>query len=273
MRPPSNASEQTLQQAMAALRAGRANEAEWLAAEVVKAQPSDARALQLQGYARLVQGRAQEAIAPLEQAVKRSHDPAAETQLAMALRQAGREEDALARLERAVKRQPPFPPAFLELGNLLAALGRDDEAIGVLERALALAPRMGELAIQLGFIHYRRGDTDKARDLLTRGLAGAPHDVDGLYLLARMTQNRCEFAQAAELYRRLLALTPQDAAARIGLGACLLELGQPDAAFDSLRGAARANAKIFGDTLTALSASGRGRFWLKPSDAARKLKS
>jgi tetratricopeptide (TPR) repeat protein len=269
---PPGAAERALQQAVLALQAGQPDQAEWLAAEAVKTNPSDARAQHLLGHARLLQGRAKDAIEPLEQAARRSHDPAAETQLAMALRQVGRSDEALDKLERAAKRKPPFPPAFLEMGNLLAALDRGEEAIAVLERALTIAPRMGELSIQLGFIHYRRGDNGKARELITRGLATAPNDVDGLYLLARLLQSQCEYAQAAQTYRRLLALAPHDAAARIGLGVCLLELGQADAAFDSLRSAARTNEKMFGDTLTALSASGHGRFWLKPSDAARRLK-
>lgn len=269
---PSGAAEQTLQQAMAALQAGRPDAAEWLAAGVVKSSPADPRAQHLLGYALLVQGRAAEAIAPLEQAARRTHDPAIETQLAMALRQAGRTEEALERLARASKRRPPFPPAFLEYGNLLAALGRNDEAIGVLEHGLELAPRMGQLAIQIGFIHAARNERAEARAMLVRGLADAPDDTDGLFQLARMLQNECDFAQAAETYRRLLAIAPHDAAARVGLGACLLELGETDAAFDSLQVAAGASAKIYGEIVTAIAASGRGRFWLRPSDAARALK-
>lgn len=266
------AAERALHQAVMALQAGQADQAEWLAAEAVKADPANARAQHLLGHARLLRGRVQEAIEPLEQAVRRGHDPAAETQLAMALRQAGREDDALDRLARAVRRKPPFPPAFLELGNLLAARDRADEAIDVLQRALAIAPRMGELSIQLGFLYAARNDGAEAREWLRRGLADAPRDADALFLLARLTQSACDFAGAAAIYKRLLALTPNDAAARLGLGACLLELGENDAAFAQVGAAANANPKMFGETLVALAACGRGRFWLKPSDAAKALK-
>jgi len=267
------AGERALQQALAALQAGLADQAEWLAAEAVRTNPSDARAQHLLGHVRLLRGRPADAVEPLEQAVRRSHDPAAETQLAIALRQSGRAEDALERLERAVKRKPPFPPAFLELGNLLAELKREDEAIAVLERGLAIAPRMGELSAQLGFIHAARNATAKAKELLARAIAEAPRDVDALFMLARLKQGECDFAAAAELYQRMLALTPGDAAARLGLGACLLELGQSEAAFAAMGEAARAGGKMFGETLTALATSGHGRFWLKPSEAAKALKS
>jgi len=268
----SGLAERALQQAVAALHAGHADQAEWLAAEAVRANPSDARAQHVLGHALLLQGRAEEAIGPLEQAARRIRDPAVETQLAVALRQSGRDEEALARLTRAVKRRPPFPPAYLELGNLLAALGRSDEAIEVLQQAVAIAPRMGEASVQLGFVHAARGQSDQAREWLLRGLAEQPRDPDALFVLAQLTQAKCDFSGAAELYRRVLALAPDDAASRLGLGVCLLELGQTAAAFEHISAAANSSARMFGEALTALAAAGHGRFWLRPSDAARTLK-
>ena len=272
MKPMAPTAERALQQAMIALQAGHFDQAEWLAAEAARANPADARAQHLLGHARLLRGRAEEAVAPLELAVRRSHDPAAETQLAMALRQSGREQDALDRLNRATKRKPPFPPAFLELGNLLAALGRVDEAVDVLERAVQIAPRMGELSIQLGFIEHARGNVEKSIEMLTRGLAAAPKDADGLYLLARILQSRREFERAAETYHRIVAMAPQDAGARIGLGVCLSELGRQEAALEHLRAASRTSPRMFGEAVVALADAGRGRFWLRPSDAARALR-
>jgi Flp pilus assembly protein TadD len=158
------------------------------------------------------------------------------------------------------------------MANLLASLDRGDEAIAVLTRALEIAPRMGELSIQLGFIHHQRGDDAKARELIARGIPLAAPDPDALFMLARLTQNECNFAGAAELYKRLLALTPNDAAARIGLGACLLELKQDEAALREIGAAASTGEKMFGESLSALVSSGRGRFWLRPSLAAKALK-
>ncbi len=128
---------------------------------------------------------------------------------------------------------------------------------------------MGELSIQLGFLYAARNDGAEARAWLTRGLADAPRDTDALFLLARLTQSACDFAGAAAIYRRLLALTPNDAAARLGLGACLLELGEDDAGLAQAGAAANAGSKMFGETLVALAACGRGRFWLKPSDGGQ----
>ena len=123
---PPNAGEEALQRAAFALQGQRPDEAARIAGDILKKNPDDVRAMQILGTALLLQGRGKEAVAPLEQFARRTNDPAAVTQLAMALRQAGRNEEAMARFENAIKRIPPFPPAFLEFGNLLTMLGRHD---------------------------------------------------------------------------------------------------------------------------------------------------
>ena len=266
------ANEQALQRALAALQSGRLQEAEWLAADVLKRSPADARGLQIFGNALLLQGRAEEATAPLEQAARRTHDPAVETQHAVALSQAGRGDEALARLDRAIKRRPPFPPAFHVYGNLLATQERYDEAIAVVRQGLALTPNVAELSSLLGDILASRDDRAGARAAYSQALTHAPRNVDALWGLARVLEAEGDFAQAAETFRRVLAVVPADAAARVGLGACLLELGQSDAAFDSFRVAARSGDKIYGEALTAVVTSRRGRLWLRPSEAKRFLR-
>jgi len=261
-----------LLQAVAALERGRAQEAEWLASDVVKRNPADARALQIFGYALLRQGKASDAVEPLAQAARRTHDPEIETQLAMALQQAGREDEAIERLERAIKRRPPYPPAFLIYGSLLGFLDRRREAVDVLKRGLALAPHAPDLLALLGDNLMILGERAAAHAAYRDALARAPQHMDALFGLARAMQREGDFRQAAELYRRMLATAPADSAAQIGLGVCLLELGQQDEAFAMFRGAARSGAKSYGEALTALATSRGGRFWLRPSDAERRLR-
>ena len=124
------------------LRMQRPNEAELLAAGVLKSDRGNIVAAQVLGRALMVQGRPAEAIVVLERTVRRSSDPAIETLLAGALAAAGRGDDALEQLRKTTARRPPFPPAFLEHGGQLSRLGRLDEAVAVLESGLALAPEM-----------------------------------------------------------------------------------------------------------------------------------
>jgi Flp pilus assembly protein TadD len=271
-RQPPPALEHALQSASFALQGNRPAEAQWIAADALKTHPGEPRALQILGYALLVQGKAAEAIAPLEQAARRSHDPGAEMQLAVALNQAGRGEDARARLARAIKRRPAFPPAFSELAQQLTALGRQDEAIDVLKSGLALVPNAAELAVQLGYLYAARNEPADARAAFTQALRVAPRHPDALFGLALATQRDGAYAEAAEIFQRMLAVKPDEPAARIGFGACLMELGQTEAAFASFRMAEQSAPHMLGQMLTALASSGRGRFWLKRSDALRAIK-
>jgi len=106
-----------LRRAMTALGGNRPNEAEQIARDVLNTDRRNAKALYVLGSALLMQGRPQDAIAPLEDAARGRHDGQSDTMLAIALRQAGRAEDAYSRLKRTTKRQPPYAAAFLELGR------------------------------------------------------------------------------------------------------------------------------------------------------------
>src|SRR5262245_58100984 len=154
--------EAQLQWATGALNHGQPDDAERFARNVLAAIPQHPKALYLLGCALLRQGRAAQAVAPLERAARAQQDPAIETQLGIALRETGRTEDALARLRRAAKRRPAHPDAFHELSYLLFSTGQADEAITVVEHGIELAPRAVELPILLGVILHSRREHAKA---------------------------------------------------------------------------------------------------------------
>src|SRR5690242_6029353 len=147
-----------LQQARLALNAKRPQDAQRIAQQILKNDPRRPQALHILGCALLMQDRAAEAIAPLEDAVRALRDPEVDTLLAIALRRTGQSEGALARLKRAIKRRPPFGAAFHELGFLLLSMERHSEAIEVLSHGQELLPMMPELPILLGnvFLAWRK---------------------------------------------------------------------------------------------------------------------
>lgn len=261
-----------VQQAKAALDAERPQEAQWIADTILKTNPRHGGALYVLGCALVMQGRAADAIAPLEGAARELRDAETETMLAIALRQAGRHEDALARVKRATKRQPPYAAAFHELGRLLFLLKRYDEAIEALSRGLAIAPMMPDLSIQLGYVLLRRRNITEAKAAFRRALEISPNSSDALFGLARAHKEIGENQLAAEYFRRYLRGRPNDAGIWLNLGHCLLELGQLDAGYECFRTAARGDQTRYGSALTSLASSGRGRLWLRPSDAARFLR-
>jgi Tfp pilus assembly protein PilF len=249
----------------------RPNEAEHLAEGVLKSNRGNPLAAEVLGRALLMQNRADEAIIPLERAARRHENPAIETLLATAYAATGRSDQALDQLHRTMARRPPFPPAFLETAGQLTKIGRLEEAIAVLENGLALTPDDADLRMELGFISIKRNDRAKARLMFLQVLAAAPERHDAVVALAKVMALDGEYAAAADTYRRALGLRPDDAVTRNNLGICLLEMGERDAGEASLRAAMRGDPHTVGRAITSLAAASHGRFFLRPSAAAKFL--
>jgi tetratricopeptide (TPR) repeat protein len=168
-------------------------------------------------------------------------------------------------------RRPAFPPAFLEAAGQLGKIGRLEEARAVLENGLALTPDAADLRMELGFLSVKRNERAKARALFMQVLAAAPERHDALVALARVMALDGGYAAAADCYRRALGLRPDDAVTRNNLGICLLGMGERDAGEASLRAAMRGDPHTTGRAITSLAAASHGRFFLRPSAAARFL--
>jgi tetratricopeptide (TPR) repeat protein len=267
------ATDELFRRGMAAINAGRPTDAETLARATLAREWRNAGAAHLLGLALLAQGRAGEAIAPLELAVRNNPNPTIETQLGVALRQSGKPAEALTWLQHATTRQPAFPPAFYELCMLLAAERRMQEAEAVLKAGVAAAPNVPELWLLLGGIHLDRAERAPAKLAFERALTLAPGHPGALYSHGVALMDDGEFAPAAERFRQVLARDARNAQARVSLGTCLLELGRIEEAVATLRAAADVAPELYGKALSALVNSSRGRFWLRPSAAAAFLKS
>lgn len=264
-------SREALQRATFALNNQRPGEAERIVAEVLKRDPRHAGALHIFGCALLMQGRGSDAIAPLETAARAQHNPEIDVQLATALRQAGRLDDAVSRLKRAVKRQPPFAPAFHELGCLLAFTQRYDEAAEVFRRGIEIAPMMVQLPIQLGYVFLQQRKWADAKTAFTHALGISPNSAEALFGIAKVHQECGEYGAAAECYRACLRHRP-DPRIWHNLGRCLLMMGQVDEGYDCLRWTVRGDPKRYGRVLGTMMKAPHGRFWLRPSAAARFLR-
>jgi tetratricopeptide (TPR) repeat protein len=265
------ADENALRQGMAAMQDRRAGDAERIARDVIARRPQHAGALHLLGMVLLTQQRPQDAVAPLQAAARASGDPAVETHLAFALRNAGQLVAARAALERATTRQPPYAPAFLELGTLLRKQHRFSEAQIVLKRGLEVAPSMPEMSMMLGGVLLDRADAANAKVAFARALANAPGHPDALLGFGIALLYEGEFARAAERFRQIVARDPNHVRGRLNLGSCLLELGQWDEGIGWLRETVKLDPTSAPKVMRTLVASARGRFWLKRSDAVAFL--
>ena len=108
--------------------------------------------------------------------------------------------------------------------------------------------------------------------MLLQALAAAPERSDVLAALAKVMALDGEYAAAADLFRRALGLRPDDAMSRNNLGLCLLEMGERDAGEASLRAAVRGVPQMAGLAITSLATASHGRFFLRPSAAAKFLR-
>ena len=263
---------QTLEQALAALRVQQLQEAERLSASVLRRERGHAAAAQVLGTALLLQNRPQDAVEALQDVVRYSADPAVETLLARSLAAAGRRDEALNQLRRATERRPLYPLAFLELGEALGAAGRFDEGVGVLEAGLVLAPKADGLRIALGYLQLKRNERAQARGLFQEVRAAAPQRQDAMVGLAKVMVLDGEYAPAADLYRRALVLRPDDVGVRLSLGKCLLEMGEREAGEAVIGAVPREAAQFAGPAISALAATAHGRFFLRPSAALTFLR-
>jgi tetratricopeptide (TPR) repeat protein len=263
--------DEALKRAVLALHGQRPQEAEQIADEVLKLEPRHSQACHILGRALLMQGRARDAIAPLEAAGRGRHDAEIDTDLAIALRLADRRDDALRRLKLVVKKHPLHSAAFLELGILLVALARYDEAIETLRRGVEIAPMMPRLSIELGYAYLHRRDCANAEIAFARALGISPDSPDALFGMAKAHQEVGSGARAVPYFRSYLRGRPNDVRALITFGHCLLEIGQRDEGYECFRRVARNNPRHYGRALEALLSSGHGRFWLRPSAAKKYL--
>src|SRR4029079_2894947 len=114
---------QLLANAALALRMQRFAEAERLASELLKSNRTNITGISILARALLAQNRGEEAIGPLEKAVRRSNDAEVEMLLAAALGGAGRRAQAIDQLRKTTSRRPAFLPAFQELAGQLFKAG------------------------------------------------------------------------------------------------------------------------------------------------------
>lgn len=152
--------------AMVALAQRRLDEAEREVALALELDGEERLALEVRGRLRLVLGRAEEAAADLDAALRaRPADADLRYFHLLALLQAGEVERAEAALREALARQPRHARTLVAAALLEAARGRQDQARELLDEALAAQPGLAE-AVEL------------CRQLGARSCIAAPGAVD-----------------------------------------------------------------------------------------------
>ena len=221
--------EDSLRQAHAALRAGRAATAE-RALRALEAQvPGEVNCLWLLGAALLAQDKTAESIATLERVLGRVPEFAhARVDLARAFRQDGRAARAREEVRRVLEKMPHHHLAWLAYGDALVDLEQYADARVAFERARQSDPQRRRVEQATAALV---ADQRKTSEHLFRGILHAdPSHVAALCGLAALSLAADKPNDAERLLRHALKQSPHNPLAWRGLGQAFLALGQLQAA-------------------------------------------
>jgi Flp pilus assembly protein TadD len=241
---------QDLATAIAALEAGRLEEAAGALAEIVRQKPDDADANYYLGLARFRQERPREAIPPLERATRLSPSkPASWKLLGLVFLGLGELQRASVVLEKACGLDARDEDSCYLFARSLFLLARYEEAVKPFEKALQAAPPASQatvhraLALDLDEFGSAVPAEQHFREAvrLYRGSDGRPPDPRVDYGAFLVRQGRAQ--DALDLLKAAISVSPGSARANAELGRALLELDRPEEALGPLSRAVELDPK------------------------------
>lgn len=183
------------------------------------------------GTALLLQGRAAEALPPLQKAVELSPgDAQLHNNLGNSLASLDRLDDAEQCYRQTLKLRPDFSEAHQNLGNTLIKLGRHAEAAECYRHALTLKPDLAEVHNMLGSALRKLGKSAEAEDSFRRAIQIKPDLAKAHRNLGLICNEQERLDEAEACYREALAIDADFVEAHYNLGNNLKKQGKPDAA-------------------------------------------
>lgn len=227
--------DQAIAQAIAAHRGGELDKAEQIYSAVLATVPEHADALHLLGAVRYQQGKHQEGLTLVDQAMavnpNQSFYHNTRGRLLLAL---NRREDAVEDFRNAVNLDPQNAEAHLNLGEALATAGNLADALASFKRALNLRPVFAEAASGVGRVTRLLGDLGGALPYLQLAAALAPQNAGFAEDVASALHMLGHVGMAIERYETVLKEHPERVGTKINLGCCYALANQKDKAVDVL---------------------------------------
>jgi protein O-mannosyl-transferase len=215
----------------ALLESGRAAEALAQYEAALRLAPDDAVHHHNAGSALVQLGRLDAARARFVEAVRLAPDyVAARLAHGQLLYRLGRFADAAEEYRSAVRRAPGVPDHHYNLGLALLASGRRVEAVAELARTLQLAPDHAEAANNLGCILLEEGDLLSAVGRFEQALRAQPTHAEALANIGLTLARLGRIDEALSTLQRAVKSAPENADTHNSLGAVLLHLGRRDEA-------------------------------------------
>jgi Flp pilus assembly protein TadD len=197
--------------------------------QMLRIDPSDARAHYNLGIVLERAGDAEGAITHYEQAIRIKPDFAMpHFDLAIALQRAGKVMDAIEEYEQVLRLKPGLaePEAHNDLGNALERTGKFEEAIAHYERALWMKPDYAEAHNGLGTALYQTSRREEAIAHYEQALRIDPDFAEAHNNLGNVFLQEGKFSEAVGHYEQALRIKPDYVDAHFNLGLSLENLGR-----------------------------------------------
>jgi tetratricopeptide (TPR) repeat protein len=136
-------------------------------------------------------------------------DPAAHIAFAQLLADVGRRDEAITQYDQALRLDPSNASAHYNLANLLAEYGRDDEALSHYTAAARLAPNDPRIQINLGNLLLKQARWDQAIAAYAEALRLDPTAFEAHNNIAIAFANRGNLIEATAHFREAARLSPQ----------------------------------------------------------------
>ncbi len=244
-----------MEEAVAALQAGRLDDAGRLLGQLQRRAPDDVRLMHLIGTLALQRNRPAEAVAQFERAVAAlPAEPGFHGLLGNACRAAGRTDRAREAYRAVLAIDPHSVPAMINLGNLALEQGDLADAERHYRAAERLQPDHPDVQNGLGQVALGRvppdgaaTDSAAARDRALKAAAGhfaaalrvAPDHAAALAGQGKTAAARGALEEAVAALDRALRLAPGQAETAVALGKAALRAGRPQQALAALDHALR----------------------------------
>jgi len=202
--------------------------------DVISKSPHNYRAHNNLGYVLLEQGRSEEAIVHLHEAIRIKPGFAkVHNNLGIAFVQQGSKNDAVKSFNKALRIDSSFTEAHYNKANVLVNQGRLDEAVFHYSEALRTNPYDKEIHNNLGNVLLKKGETDKAIKHFLEVLKIDPNDAYGHSNMGIALVKKGAIDTAVEYFKKAIKINSDFNDARYNLGITLAKQGKlAEAAFN-----------------------------------------
>ncbi len=215
---------------------GRASEAAAAYEEALKFAPNDPDLLLLVGTYKLNAGEKEQAIKLLEHCIRiLPSDGDAHYYLAQAYHLNGQDDLALRAIRQSLKAEPDNPSVWQKYGELLCVKGECEAGLRWLLKAQRKDATLPHIDYDIAVTDLKLMDLAGAAKYAARAVESQPNDVPALQLLATADVKLAKWQEAKQAFDHVLASKTDDVDSLFGLGQCELELKNYPAAIEKLQ--------------------------------------